>query len=169
MGYEVHRRPIKANGVLLDGTPITSESTFKSDIVLSSTVAAGVGVTEAVQAISLSGASGTSTQTITNRGITFITSTGTGAGWIVKLAAPGKKGATKRVLLSLSGGTTVPVQIITAASSQTFFGSTKNSVSFTTANSTNPHAVSLVSRSSVQWAIASISSAQSALVVGATA
>lgn len=165
MGLARENRPILAKS----GLQVNSASTFTADVVMSSTVAAGVGVAEAVQTITLSGVSGVGTTAITNRGVTFITSTGSGAGWTLPLAAPGKKGVTKKILMSLSGASTAPITIRTNSSTPTFFGTTKNSIVFTTANSTNPHAVTLVSQTSAVWAVVSITSAQSALIAGATA
>lgn len=165
MGVEYFKRPVFARR----GLQVNAASTVTADVVLSSTVTGGVGVAEAVQSISLSGVSGVGSTAITNRGVTFITSTGSGAGWTLPIAAPGKKGVRKTILVSLSGASTVPVTIRTASSTPTFFGTTKNSIAFTTANSTNPHAVTLVSQTSAVWAVVSLTSAQSALIAGATA
>jgi len=136
------------------------------------------GYAHPVQSISLTGAStgtvpyGTN---VSNRGITFITSTGTGAGWTLQMPAPGRKGIEKTIFFFLSGASTVPVTVRTASSSQVFFGSTKNSVTCTTAaGSTQPLVVSLVSKTSAQWAIKSVSNANTTAIpfltsTGATA
>ena len=116
------------------------------------------GLSESVQNITLTGVSGNSPTRINPNGATFITSTGTGAGWNVTLNPPGiYKGNEKTIWILLSGASTVPVTVRTASSSQVFFGSTRNSVTCTTAvGSTMPLVVSFVAKSSKQWAIKSI-------------
>ncbi len=123
------------------------------------------GLAESVQNISLSGASGISPTVVTPRGVTFITTTGTGAGWTLNLAPPGVGGQRKQILIFLSGASTMPVTVRTASSSQVFYGSTKNSISMTTAaGSTQPASIGLISRSSVQWAIASLTATASTYI-----
>lgn len=152
MGVQKSKRPILAPA----GLEIQGNSTFTKDIVLSTAGSTDPGIREAVQVITPTGASGTHATTITPTGVTFITSTGTGAGWRFNLAAPGAKGRRKNIFVNMSGASTVPVTIQTAASSQAFFGSTRNSVTMSTvAGSSYAIAMELISKSSVQWALAS--------------
>lgn len=168
MGFQKFKRPILDPAGLQIGSSHSSGkrwggggSTFAKDVVFSSTLAqaAPAGLVESVQTISLSGASGNyKTAPIEPRGVTFITSTGTGAGWNVTLANPGKKGAQKKVFVFLSGASTVPVTVRTASSSNVFFGSTKNSISVTTAaGSTWPVAFEFVGFTSKRWALLNVS------------
>lgn len=160
MGFQKHKRP----------------SLFMRDAVASTgSTVQDAGFAVPVQTISLTGASAVGTTAVTNRGVTFITSTGTGAGWTLPLSAPGRKGIEKTVFVFLSGASTVPVTVRTASSSQVFFGSTKNSVTTTTgAGSTQPMVVSFVSKTSAQWAIKSVGNGNTTAVpfytsTGATA
>lgn len=142
MGVEKFNRK-----VLTPGIKGTSGSTFAGD------------VQNSVQTITLSGASGIGTTAITNDGVTFITSTGTGAGWTLNLAAPSAAGVRKSI--SINPASTVPVQVRTASSSQAFFGSTANAFTATTAGTTGAvigkvKTVNLVSVSASQWAVTGI-------------
>ncbi len=140
MGFQKFSRPILA----MRDVKLSTSPAYSTD----------AGIREAVQAINLSGASGVGTTAVTNRGVTFILSTGTGAGWTLPLAPPGKGGVEKTVFIKLNGASTVPVSVRTASSSQAFWNSTRNSFSVSTAaGSTYGVCVTLMSRSSVQWAL----------------
>lgn len=105
-----------------------------------------------VQALT-GGSSGTQ---ITNHGITTITSTGNGsAGTIVYTIAAPIKGIHKTVICD--NNSTKLIQVRTPSSAATFYGSTKNSFTFTTGSTAAPSSVHLVGLTSAQWAIMDIS------------
>lgn len=140
MGYQKFKRQL----LLTRDAKFSTSPSFSTD----------AGVVDVTQTIALSGVSALGTTAVTSRGITFITSTGTGAGWSLPLAAPGRAGVTKRIFVNQNS--TVPVQIHTASSANTFYGSTFNSVTFTTAGGAILPGVVLIAASSVQWAVQSI-------------
>lgn len=112
------------------------------------------GAWEAVHIQALTGAStGTA---VTNYGITFITSTGNGSAGanVYTLTAP-VKGIKKRIVGYVSS--TKEITVRTATSAATFYGSTKNSFTFTTGSTYLPSAVDLVGYTSAQWAVLGIS------------
>lgn len=138
MGFEKHKRP------LLDTAGYrTNSSQLK-------TIPSNV---SKVQNISLSGASGVyATTTITPYGVTFITSTGTGAGWTLTLQDPGIAGVGKQIVLLESGASTVDIFVRTASSSNVFFGTTRGSFHLSTAaGSTMPVTFELISFTSKRW------------------
>lgn len=145
------------------------------DIIASTVASTDAGYAVPVQTLTLSGVSGVGTTAVSSRGVTFITSTGSGAGWVLPINPPGVKGIEKTVVLFLSGASTVPVTVRTASSSQVFFGSTRNSISMTTAaGSTQPMSFELVAKTSKQWAIKSLTGTASTYIpfftsTGATA
>lgn len=140
MGYQKFKRQL----LLTRDAKFSTSPNFSTD----------AGVADVVESISLSGASAVGSTAISSRGVTFITSTGTGGGWTLTLANPGRKGVTKKIFVNQNS--TVPVQVRTASSSNTFYGSTLNSVTFTTAGGAIlPNAV-FVSASSLRWALTSI-------------
>ncbi len=140
MGFQKFKRPILAmSDVRLSTSPVNSTD---------------AGLRNTVQAINLSGASAIGTTAVSSRGVTFILSTGTGAGWTLPLAPPGRGGVEKTIFIKLNGASTVPVSVRTASSSQAFWNSTRNSFTVSTAaGSTYGVCVTLMSRSSVQWAL----------------
>lgn len=128
MGYEKFKRPTYA-----DGTAVS------------------------VQTITLSGGSTATVPhatAIKNRGVTFITSTGTGAGWTLTLEKPRQAGLRKTIAVNTNS--TVPVTIRTPSSASVFFGSTLNSITFTTVGGADTKTVELISQSSVTWNVISI-------------
>lgn len=152
MGLEYFKRPVFARGL-----QIHAASTLVADVIMSSTVSAGVGVAESVQTITLSGASTTTVPqatAVTNRGVSFITSTGTGAGWTLTLAAPGVKGMRK--VVAVNTNTTVPVTLRTPSSASVFFGSTVNSIVFSTLGGADTKTVTLISQTSAIWNVVAI-------------
>ncbi len=153
MGVHKFKRPILATeDIVLSTSPILSTD---------------AGWANVVQNISLSGASAVApaNSTISSRGVTFVTSTGTGAGWTVNIAPPGRKGIEKTVLLYLSGASTVPITVRTASSSQVFFGSTRNGISMSTAaGSSQPMSFTLVAKTSKQWAIKQLTNTASTYI-----
>lgn len=159
MGFHKVRRPLLSPRGLQIGDK--AGSTFTSDIVLSTAGSSDAAVKHVVQSISPSGGStGTvpHATTITNRGVTVITSTGTGALWTFNLAAPQKAGVEKWILINPKS--TVPVRVRTASSAQPFFGSTANAFEASTLGTTGNligkgKAVRLISVSTTEWAITS--------------
>lgn len=154
MGVQKFKRPVLAPA----GLQIESNSTFTQDIVFSTAGSTDASVREVTQTITPSGASGVHATTITNRGVTIITSTGTGAGWVLNLAAPAAAGMSKTI--AIHPKSTVPVQVRTASSSQTFYGSTANAFEASTVGTTGNlvgkgKVVELVSLSASQWAVRS--------------
>ncbi len=152
MGYQKHKRP----------TLHMSDAKFSTSPVAST----DAGIAQTVQTISLSGASGVyATANISSRGVTFVTSTGTGALWTVNLDPPGRPGIEKKVQLYMSGASTVPITVRTASSSQVFFGSTRNGLSMSTAaGSSQPFTFTLISKTSKQWAIHSLTNVSSTYI-----
>lgn len=158
MGFQKFKRP----------TLHVSDAKFSTSPVL----ATDAGVADVTQTITLSGASAVGTTAVTARGVTFITSTGTGAGWTLPLANPGRKGVVKQVFVNQDS--TVPVTVRTASSSNAFWGSTVNSVAFTTAGGAIATNAVFVSQSSKVWALVSLypvatTATTYATVAGATA
>ncbi len=104
-----------------------------------------------VQALT-GGSSGTR---ITNRGITTITSTGNGsAGTIVYTLDDAVAGNHKIILVD--NNSTKLIQVRTRTSGQTFFGSTKNSITWATGSTFAPSSVELIGLSTSQWALLDI-------------
>ena len=156
MGLEYFKRPVFANGFQVNGastfTAAVTLSGAASDIIFSG----NAGTRENVQTVALSGASAVGTTAVTNRGVTFINSTGTGAGWTLPLTAPAAAGMEK--IIWCNPASTVPVTVRTASSSHAFYGSTANAVSFSTIGTTGniigkAKGVRLLSVSATQWAV----------------
>ena len=101
---------------------------------------------------------GASTGTaITPYGLTFITVTtgqSTAADLTFTMGSPGKAGIHKRIIADLNSTKTATVR--TASSLGTFYGTTKNSITFTTGSTHAGTAAHLVSYSSVRWALLSL-------------
>ena len=112
----------------------------------------------------LSGASAAAAATLLNRGTTFIVSTGTGAGWSVNLPRPLRAGIRKTIFFDANS--TVPIEVRTASSVDTFFGSTANALACTTGLVTPKRAI-LIGKSTSQWAVLHLSTGVT--VAGATA
>lgn len=154
MGVEKIRRPLLAP----QGLQIEQNSTFTADVVLSTAGSTDAGIRQVVQTIAPSGASGVSATAVTNRGVTVINSTGTGAGWVFNLTAPAAAGMEK--IVAINPASTVPVQVRTASSAGTFFGSTANAFEASTAGTSGNligkgKVVTLLSISTSQWAVKS--------------
>ena len=111
---------------------------------------------------------GDSTATaVTNYGITFLTVTtgeGTAANLVYTMNSPGKPGIHKYIVADLNS--TKLVSVRTASSAGTFYGSTKNSLAFTTGSTHTGTVAHLVSYSSLRWALLH---AGAPLAVGTTA
>jgi hypothetical protein len=110
---------------------------------------------DVAQSITLSGASGTyTTATINGYGTTIIGSTGTGAGWSVKLAAPARKYIRKTIIVDVNS--TAPVSIYTSSTATTVGGSTSNVITFTTGTTgaAQPEScVQLFAKTTSHWSI----------------
>lgn len=105
-----------------------------------------------VQTMALSGASGTYTAAaITSYGLTRIASTGSGAGWAVKLNAP-RKGLEKRIVVTQRS--TAPVIIYTHSTACTIGGTTNNNITFTTGGAGAERSVHLIGLSTAAWMLA---------------
>ena len=104
-----------------------------------------------LQNIALSGASGTYTAaTVQNYGVTRIVSTGSGAGWAVKLAAP-VAGVEKRIVVTQRS--TAPVIIYTHSTACTIGGTTNNNITFSTGGAGAERAVHLIGLSTSAWSL----------------
>ena len=101
---------------------------------------------------------GASTGTaITKDGFTFITVTtgeGTAANLTYTMDSPVYAGIRKTIIADLNS--TKEVTIRTASSAGTFYGTTKNSITFATASTKPATVAELVSYSSVRWAVVSL-------------
>jgi hypothetical protein len=98
--------------------------------------------------------------------ITVTTGEGTAANLVYTLTAPEQKGLRKVIVADLNS--TKEVSVRTPSSGDTFYGSTKNSIAWSTGSTALPGYIELVAVSSQQWAVASIGST-SITVAGATA
>jgi hypothetical protein len=166
MGYLKFRKPILA----YEGLANSSLATRSTD-----TYIYNPRVFEKIQTLT-----GASTGTaVTNYGITSIavasSTEGTAANLIYSLAAP-VAGITKTIIVDC-GGSTKEVQVRTASSAQTFWGSTKNSLLFST-DSTGAVTAHLVGASTSKWFLTGVSAllpqstavtAHRVTIVGATA
>ena len=104
-----------------------------------------------LQNIALSGASGTyTTTTIQNYGVTRIVSTGTGAGWSVKLAAP-VAGVEKQIVVTARS--TAPVTIYTHSTACVIGGTTNNNIAISTGGAGAERAVRLIGLSTAAWSL----------------
>lgn len=141
MGYKKERRPVL----------------FRAGVNASTNNHTSTGAYYVENIQSLTGAS-TGT-TVTNFGVTHITSTGAGGAGakVFTLAAP-VKGVRKTLLVEVTS--TKAVSVRTPTSVATFLGSTKNSFSFATGSTytSPPRSVELVGMSATQWAIISANS-----------
>lgn len=112
-----------------------------------------------LQNITLSGASGTyTTATVQNYGVTRIVSTGSGAGWSVKLAAP-VAGVEK--LIVVTARSTAPVIIYTHSTACVIGGTTNNNITISTGGAGAERAVRLIGLSTAAWSMVSRSTGAS--------
>ena len=104
-----------------------------------------------LQNITLAGASGTyTTATVQNYGVTRIVSTGTGAGWAVKLDAP-VAGVEKRIVVTQRS--TAPIIIYTNSTTVTIGGTTNNNITFSTGGAGAERAIHLIGVSTAAWSL----------------
>lgn len=144
-------------GYFADKVQLLDDSDAVKDTSTGGTAILGYGIT----AITVTGATGSSTAGSTANDLAF------------KLNPPIKAGVTKRIYITGTSASTKVVSIRTATSTHTFFGSTRNSVAFTTTVNNLSHGFPLVfdSITTSQWAfrgLAGIPSTASA-IAGATA
>lgn len=187
--FKFKRQIIAAGGIVsTGGIDITAASTFVGAVTftaspvltagisaLTAPIVAGTGgyFTEKVQA--LTGAS--LATSILGYGVTSITiasgTESTAADFTFTLASPIKAGVLKEIYVTGTSASTKVVSIRTATSTHTFFGSTKNSIAYTTTVNNLGHGfpIQLRGLSTTQWALGGlpgIASTASA-IAGATA
>lgn len=147
MSYKKERRPML----------FARSVEFQEGIALSTAEAAtstGSFVVEEIQA--LTGAS--TATTINNYGITTIvvtTGQSTAANIVFTIANP-TKGRRKTILADLNSTKEVSVRTVSSAAGSNFFGTTKNSFTFSTGSTYAPSSVELLGLSTAQWAILDI-------------
>ncbi len=144
-------------GYFADKVQLLDDSDALSDSSTGGTAILGYGVT----AITVTGATGSSTAGSTANNLTF------------KLNAPIKAGVHKRIYVTGTSASTKVVSIRTATSVQTFFGSTKNSIAYTTTINNLGHGfpILLDGITTAQWALAGLPGVAStaSAIAGATA
>lgn len=162
MGFQKFKRPILSpSGAGLD---VAAASTFSDQVTLSGGVVltgmtAGEYLTEYVQ--TLTGANGFDSAhagtDILGYGITKITIAGasqtTANDFIFNLDPPVAAGVTKIIVLAGNTSSTKQVTIRTDTSTHTFFGSTKNSLTWATGVLGSPAPVILAGLATTKWAL----------------
>lgn len=186
MGLEKSKRPLLApGGQFTGGTTFAGAVNITGSLTASGTVAvsgaqtvtatqtySGAGYVENVQALT-----GISTGTnVTNYGVTTITVESTADGTVAATLPftmdDPVAGVAKFIIVD--NNSTKIIHVRTASSLETFFGSTKNALSWTTGGTGSPPSVELIGLSTSQWAIkgyvsTSTEIADHVTVVGATA
>ena len=190
-GFETTASSTVADTLTVSGVLTASGGiTASGAVALTAAVTAGTGgyLADKVQALNdyaaltdTGGSSKAGYQAILGYGITHITVTGTSgttAGstsndLVFKLNPPIKAGVFKRIYVTGTSASTKVVSIRTATSTHTFFGSTRNSIAFTTTVNNLGHGfgIHLDGISTSQWALLGLPGIPStaAAIAGATA
>jgi hypothetical protein len=178
--FKFRREIIAAGGITsTGGLQITAASTFDAQVTFAARPVFSAGVKEPIQ--SLTGAAACSPAStggtaILGYGITVIdalSSQTTQVNFIYKLNSPAAAGVNKEIYFTGSSASTKVVSIRTATSTHVFYGSTKNSVAYTTTVNNLGYGFPILLRglSTTQWALKGLPGVPStaSALAGATA